>query len=100
MTVINVRLEDEVKDALDLLAKELDLPPTQLAARAIAEYVQRNVWQIAAIKEAIGQLDAGHSYDFDEVLEELDGIITQEEKARHLRRSGQATPDDGATAFC
>jgi predicted transcriptional regulator len=60
----------------------MDRPRAQLAARAIAEYVQRNAWHIAAIKEGIGQLDAGHSYDFDEVLDELDEIITQEEKAR------------------
>ena len=81
-TVINVCLNEEVKEALDLLAKEMDRPRAQLAARAITEYVQRNAWQIAAIKEGIEQLDAGHSYDFDEVLEELDEIIAQEELAR------------------
>jgi predicted transcriptional regulator len=81
-TVINVRVEDDIKNSLDLLAKELDRPRAQLAARAIAEYVQRNAWQVAAIKEGIGQLDAGHSHDLDEVLDELDEIIAQEEKAR------------------
>jgi RHH-type transcriptional regulator, rel operon repressor / antitoxin RelB len=81
-TVINVRLDTKIKEALDLLAREMDRPRAQLAARAIAEYVQRNAWQIAAIKEGIRQLDAGQSHDFDEVMEELDALIAQEEAAR------------------
>jgi RHH-type transcriptional regulator, rel operon repressor / antitoxin RelB len=81
-TVINVRLDTKIKEALDLLAREMDRPRAQLAARAIAEYVQRNAWQIAAIKEGIRQLDAGQSHDFDEVMEELDVLIAQEEAAR------------------
>jgi predicted transcriptional regulator len=81
-TVVNVRLDTETKEALDLLAREMDRPRAYLAARAIAEFVQRNAWQIAAIKEGIRQLDAGQSHDFDEVLAELDTIIDQEEAAR------------------
>jgi RHH-type transcriptional regulator, rel operon repressor / antitoxin RelB len=80
-TVVNVRLTSETKEALDLLAREMDRPRAQLAARAIAEYVQRNAWQIAAIKEGISQLDAGLSHDFGEVVEELDTLIAQEEAA-------------------
>ena len=81
-TVMNVRLDSETKEALDLLARQMDRPRAHLAARAIAEYVQRNAWQIAAIKEGLGQLDAGQSHDFDDVLDELDAIIAQEEAAR------------------
>ena len=81
-TVINVRLDTKTKEALDLLAREMDRPRAQLAARAIAEYVQRNAWQIAAIKEGLHQLDAGQSHDLDEVMEELDALIAQEEEAR------------------
>ena len=81
-TVINVRLDTKTKEALDLLAREMDRPRAQLAARAITEYVQRNAWQIAAIKEGIRQLDAGQSHDLDEVMEELDALIAQEEEAR------------------
>jgi hypothetical protein len=51
------------------------------AARAVAEYVQQNAWQIATIKEGLRQLDMGQVYDLDEVLGELDTIIAQEEVA-------------------
>jgi predicted transcriptional regulator len=81
-TIVNVRLDAATKEALDLLARELDRPRAQLAARAIAEYVQRNAWQVAAIKDGLRQLDAGQSHDFDDVMEELDAIIDQEEAMR------------------
>jgi predicted transcriptional regulator len=81
-TIVNVRLNTETKEALDLLAQEMDRPRAYLAARAIEDYVQRNSWQVAAIKEGIRQLDAGQSHDFDEVLEELDAIIAEEEAER------------------
>jgi RHH-type rel operon transcriptional repressor/antitoxin RelB len=80
--VMNVRLDAATKEALDLLAREMDRPRAQLAARAITEYVQRNAWQIAAIKEGLGQLDAGLSHDYEEVLGELDTIIAEEDAAR------------------
>jgi predicted transcriptional regulator len=80
-TVVNVRLDTETKEALDLLAREMDRPRAYLAARAIEEYVQRNTWQITAIKEGLRQLDAGQSHDFDDVLKELDAIIAEEEAA-------------------
>ncbi len=78
---MNVRLDAETREALDLLAREMDRPRAHLAARAIAEYVRRNAWQIAAIKEGVRQLDAGQSHDFDEVMGELDAIIAREEAA-------------------
>jgi predicted transcriptional regulator len=80
--VMNVRLDAKTKEALDLLAREMDRPRAQLAARAISEYVQRNAWQIAAIKQGIAQLDAGQSHDFDEVMDELDSIIAEAEAMR------------------
>ncbi len=77
-TVMNVRLDSETKEALDRLAREMNRPRARLAARAIEEYVQRNSWHVAAIKEGIRQLDAGQSVDFNEAMDELDRIIAEE----------------------
>jgi predicted transcriptional regulator len=84
--MIKVRLDAATREALDLLAREMDRPRAQLAARAITDYVQRNTWQVAAIKAGLHQLDAGQSHDYDEVMGELDTIIAEEERAR----AGQA----------
>ncbi len=81
-TVLNVRLDTQTKEALDVLAQEMDRPRAHLAARAIEEYVRRNAWQVAAIKEGISQLDAGQSVDVDEAMDELESIIAEEEAAR------------------
>ena len=81
-TIMNVRLDSETKEALDQLAREMERPRAYLAARAIAEYVQRNAWQIAAIKEGMRQLDEGHSHEVADVIEELDTIIGEEEATR------------------
>ncbi len=77
-TVMNVRLDSETKEALDLLARDMNRPRAHLAARAIEEYVRRNAWHVAAIKEGIKQLDAGQSVDVDDVMDELDRIIAEE----------------------
>jgi RHH-type transcriptional regulator, rel operon repressor / antitoxin RelB len=81
-TVMNVRLDDETREGLARLAMAMDRPQAQLAARAIAEYVRRNAWQMSAIDEGLRQLDAGQSHDFDEVLTELDEIIAEQAAAR------------------
>jgi len=81
-TVMNVRLDSETKKTFDRLARELNRPRGRLAARAIEEYVRRNAWQVAAIKEGISQLDAGQSVDVDEAMDELESIIAEEEAAR------------------
>jgi predicted transcriptional regulator len=81
-TVKNVRLDAKTREALDLLARDMDRPRAQLVARAIADYVRRNAWQVAAIKEGLAQLGAGQSHDFDEVMGELEAIVAEEERAR------------------
>ena len=46
-TTMTVRLEEDVKDRLDLLAE------------AIREFIENNEWQIAEINAAIKEADAG-----------------------------------------
>ncbi len=77
-TVMNVLLDSETKESFDRLAREMNRSRAHLAARAIEEYVRSNARHVAAIKEGMGQLDAGQSVDFDEVMDELDRIIAEE----------------------
>ncbi len=86
-TVLNVRVDDETCDALDRLAVAMDRPKAQLAARAIAEYVRRNSWQIAAIEEGLAQLDCGEGVSLEEAVAAMDRVIDAEE-ARQADRAG------------
>jgi len=58
-TTMTVRLEDEVKNRLDLLAESTQRSKSFLAAEAIREFVESNEWQIAEINAALSEADAG-----------------------------------------
>jgi RHH-type transcriptional regulator, rel operon repressor / antitoxin RelB len=58
-TTMTVRLEDDVKDRLDVLAEATQRSKSFLAAEAIRAYVENNEWQIAEIRQALGEADAG-----------------------------------------
>jgi len=56
---MTIRLEDEVKDRLDRLAQSTQRSKSFLAAEAIREFVYNNEWQIAEIRDALKEANAG-----------------------------------------
>lgn len=58
-TTMTIRLEDEVKDRLDRLAESTHRSKSFLAAEAIREFVETNEWQIAEIRAALREANAG-----------------------------------------
>jgi predicted transcriptional regulator len=56
---MTVRLEDDVKDRLDVLAEATQRSKSFLAAEAIRTYVENNEWQIDEIQAALKEADAG-----------------------------------------
>lgn len=58
-TTMTVRLEDDVKDRLDVLAEATQRSKSFLAAEAIRAYVENNEWQIGEIHAALKEADAG-----------------------------------------
>jgi predicted transcriptional regulator len=58
-TTMTIRLEDEVKDRLDRLADSTNRSKSYLAAEAIRAFVEINEWQVAEIRAAIEEADAG-----------------------------------------
>ena len=58
-TTMTIRLADEVKDRLDRLAESTQRSRSSLAAEAIRELVENNEWQVAEIKAALKEADAG-----------------------------------------
>ena len=58
-TTMTVRLEDDVKDRLDVLAKVTQRSKSFLAAEAIRSYVENNEWQVGEIQAALTEADAG-----------------------------------------
>jgi len=58
-TTMTVRLEDDIKDRLDVLAEATQRSKSFLAAAAIRAYVENSEWQIGRIQAAIKEADAG-----------------------------------------
>lgn len=58
-TTMTIRLEEEVKDRLDRLADSTNRSKSYLAAEAIRAFVEINEWQVAEIRAALKEADAG-----------------------------------------
>ena len=58
-TTMTVRLDNDIKDRLDVLAEATQRSKSFLAAEAIRSYVENNEWQIGEIQAALKQADAG-----------------------------------------
>ena len=58
-TTMTIRLDDDVKDRLDVLAEATQRNKSFLAAEAIRAFVETNEWQIAQIQAGLQEADAG-----------------------------------------
>ena len=58
-TTLTVRLEDEIKDRLDILAEVTQRSKSFLAAEAVRDYVELNEWQIQETRQALTEADEG-----------------------------------------
>jgi predicted transcriptional regulator len=58
-TTVTIRLEPEINNRLDRLAKVTRRSKSFLAADAIREYIELNEWQIRETQAAIAEANAG-----------------------------------------
>ena len=58
-TTMTIRLEEDVKLRLDKLADSTQRSKSFLAAEAIRAFVENNEWQVAEIRTALDEADAG-----------------------------------------
>ena len=66
--VITIRVDRRTRNRLQKLAKATERTQSFLAAEAIRAYVEMNEWQIAEIKTALREADAGDFAPEEEVL--------------------------------
>ena len=59
MSVMSVRLPDEVEQQLGTLAQSTGRTKSWLANQAIQDYLAREAWQIAEVEAALREADAG-----------------------------------------
>lgn len=59
MSVVSVRVTDEMDQQLKALAAATGRTPSWLAGQAMQDYLKREMWQVAEIEQAIIEADAG-----------------------------------------
>lgn len=59
MSVMSVRLSDELSEQLEALAEATGRTKSFLAAQAIRDFLNREAWQVAEIQQAIIEADEG-----------------------------------------
>ena len=66
MTTLTLRVADDLKEQLEALAEATGRTKSFLAVEAIRAYLQEEAWQVAEVRQALQEADAG---DFAEVQE-------------------------------
>jgi predicted transcriptional regulator len=72
--ITSVRLEDDVADKLDALAKATDRPKGWLIEQAIKTYIEEQAWQSQAIREALEDYRSGKAnlFPHEQVMLEME----------------------------
>lgn len=81
---VSVRLDEDVLQQLDMMAKAADRSRAWLMAQAITQYVAHEAWQIEAINQALTKLAGGNARfaEHAAVAQWLSGWGTDEETER------------------
>ncbi len=58
-SIVTVRLDEQLKSRLEALSRGTKRSKSYLAAEAIAQYLEREAWQIEEIEKALQEADAG-----------------------------------------
>jgi RHH-type transcriptional regulator, rel operon repressor / antitoxin RelB len=77
--VMTIRVDRKTKTRLEKLAKAMERTKSYLVAEAIRTYVELNEWQIAEIKTALKEADAG---DFA-TPEEVESVFNKWRRGAH-----------------
>ena len=78
---VSVRLDENILNQLNMMAKAADRSRAWLMSQAISQYVVHEAWQIEAIKQSLTKLESGDSKftSHDDVAQWLSGWGTDEE---------------------
>jgi len=81
MSVMSVRLSEDLSEQLEALAKVTGRTKSFLAGQAIRDFINREAWQIAETQQAIIEADKGDFVSDDEMEARFKkmGVIVNDE---------------------
>jgi RHH-type rel operon transcriptional repressor/antitoxin RelB len=81
-TVLTFRVDEQIKEDLESLAEATQRSKSFLASEALKDYLAREAWQVAHIKEGMRQADEGLTVPHEEVGAWMASIGTRNELPR------------------
>jgi predicted transcriptional regulator len=75
----SIELPPEMREAFDKIATALGRNRAWVVTRALRQYLDTEGADVLREAEGFAALDRGEGVDFDEVMDQLDEIITQAE---------------------
>jgi len=78
-TQFSLRLPEDLKNSLEAISKISHRSQSQIASKAIAEYIERNEWKLKAIQEAKKEANKGVFISQESVIDWLDTWGSEEE---------------------
>jgi predicted transcriptional regulator len=84
-TLVSMRVPADICGAFDRIASLLDRDRTWVMVRAFRQYLEEEGDYILREAAGLAALNRGEGVDFDDVIDEIDDMITQREN-RHLPR--------------
>jgi predicted transcriptional regulator len=60
------------------LATAMDRSRNWIIEEAIRQYVEAQAWQVEGIKDAMASLDRGEGIDHEDVMAEMDALLTRQ----------------------
>ncbi|WP_295431260.1 CopG family ribbon-helix-helix protein [uncultured Thiodictyon sp.] len=75
-TSITIRTDPELVDKVAALAVAMDRTRNWVVEDALRQYVESQAWQVEGIKDAMASLDQGEGVDHDDVMAEMDALLT------------------------
>jgi predicted transcriptional regulator len=74
-TTMTIRVDTEIKDALDSLAHDTQRSRSFLAAEAVTRYVQRERAIVEGVKKARADFAAGRTVAHDDAIAQLRAVV-------------------------
>lgn len=71
MSVLSVRLPDDIEQQLATLAESTGRTKSWHAGQAVRDYLSRELWQVGEIQQAIEEADAGEFASDEEVAAKM-----------------------------
>lgn len=78
-TQFSMRLPEDLKNSLQEISKISHRSQSQIATKAIAEYVEKNKWKMEAINKAIKEADKGIFISHEKIDNWLDSWGSENE---------------------